>query len=426
MMALVDCNNFYVSCERIFNPGLEGRPVGVLSNNDGCIVARSNELKALGIKMGTPMHELPPSIRYQTVLLSSNYALYGDMSRRVTEVLNEFSPDVEVYSIDESFVNLSTDALDKLEAQGQQLRQTVRQWTGVPVSVGVAPTRVLSKIANHMAKKHATYQASGVCLLTADSGITRLQLQQLPVTELWGVAWRTGERLKQLGIKTAWQLREADPRQIRRHFSVIQERIVWELRGQPAIPLDDVQMPKQQIMVSRSFGRLTNDVRDLHEALRHHAARAGEKLRQQQSVTSAVMVFIRTNPFRADLPQQRCQIVVPLQRPTDDSRELIGAAVQGLRQLWRSGIQYHKAGVMLLDLSPRGTRQLRLTESVQTAEDAKRRERLMATMDTLNRELGKGTVQLGLPRQHNDWRLRSAYRTPRYTTHWNELLRVKG
>ncbi|MGS2743927.1 Y-family DNA polymerase [Halomonas sp. LS-001] len=426
MMALVDCNNFYVSCERVFNPSLEGRPVGVLSNNDGCIVARSNELKALGVAMGTPMHALPPPIRRQTILLSSNYALYGDMSRRVTDVLGEFSPNVEVYSIDESFVGFQGEASGTLETQGQQLRKTVRQWTGVPVSVGLAPTRVLAKVANHMAKKHATYQASGVCLLTADSDITRLQLQQLPVTELWGVAWRTGERLKRLGIKTAWQLREADPRQIRQHFSVIQERIVWELRGQPAIPLDDMQMPKQQIMVSRSFGRLTNDFRDLHEALRHHTARAGEKLRLQQSVTSAVLVFIRTNPFRVELPQLRCQVVVPLHRPTDDSRELIGAAIQGLRQLWRTGFQYHKVGVMLLDIAPRENRQLRLTESAQTTADARRRERLMATMDKLNRELGKGTIQLGLPRQHNAWMLRCAHRTPRYTTHWNELLRIRG
>ncbi|CAH1042389.1 Y-family DNA polymerase [Halomonas sp. TD01] len=197
MIALVDCNNFYVSCERAFNPRLEGQPVGVLSNNDGCVVARSNELKALGVKMGTPMHLLPPHVRRQTVLLSSNYALYGDMSRRITEVLAEFSLHVEVYSIDECFVGFQGFELDTLEERGQRLRKTVRQWTGIPVSVGFAPTRVLAKIANHAAKKNAAFK--GVCKLEANSPMTKAILTQLPVTELWGIAHRTGERLKVMG-----------------------------------------------------------------------------------------------------------------------------------------------------------------------------------------------------------------------------------
>ena len=425
MIALVDCNNFYVSCERVFNPTLEGRPVGVLSNNDGCVVARSNELKALGVEMGTAMHLLPPFIRRQAILLSSNYALYGDMSRRVTEALTEFSPDVEVYSIDESFVGFHGFEPATLEAYGQKLRQTLRQWTGIPVSVGFAPTRVLAKVANHAAKKHPGYREQGVCLLTADSHATQALLKQLPVTELWGIARRTGERLRVMGIDTAWQLREADPKHIRRHFSVVQERIVWELRGQPAIQLDDMSQPKQQIMVSRSFGRLTSSPHDLREALRQHAARAGEKLRKQHSVTSAVMVFVRTNAFRQDLPQYRNRVVVTLERPTDDSRELIHAAIQGLRQLWRKGYAYHKAGIMLLDLSPKANRQLTLTETPQTEEEARRSERLMATVDKLNRELGRGTIQLGLPRVGNAWTLRAEHRTPRYTTRWEELVNVK-
>lgn len=425
MIALVDCNNFYVSCERVFDPLLEGRPVGVLSNNDGCIVARSNELKALGVEMGTAMHLLPLAIRRQAVLLSSNYALYGDMSQRVTEVLGEFSPHVEVYSIDESFVGFQGFDPETLEARGQAMRDTVRQWTGIPVCVGFAPTRVLAKVANQAAKKHPAYKQHGVCKLTADSKATKALLKQLPVTELWGVARRTGERLSVMGIDTAWDLRESDPKRIRQRFSVVQERIVWELRGKSAIQLDDMSLPKQQIMVSRSFGRLTNNPHDLREALRQHAARAAEKLRKQHSVTSAVMVFVRTNPFRTDLPQYQQRVVISLERPTDDSRDIIAAAVQGLRRLWRKGYAYHKAGLMLLDLSPKSNRQLNLTETPQTDEHAKRSERLMATMDKLNRELGKGTVQLGLPRKGNAWSLRSERRTPRYTTHWNELLIVR-
>lgn len=423
MMALVDCNNFYVSCERAFNPRLEGKPVGVLSNNDGCIVARSNELKALGVKMGSPMHLLPPQIRRQTVLLSSNYALYGDMSRRINEVLAEFSPHVELYSIDESFVGFQGFEPGTLEERGQQIRQTVRQWTGIPVSVGFAPTRVLAKVANHAAKKNNAFR--GVCLLEADSPVTIALLKQLPVTELWGIARRTGERLQVMGIETAWQLREADPKHIRRRFSVVQERIVWELRGQPAIHLDDMSEPKQQIMVSRSFGRLTSSPHDLREALRQHACRAGEKLRKQASVTSAVMVFVRTNPFREDLPQYLNRVVITLDRPTDDSRELVAASTQGLRKLWRKGYSYHKAGVMLLDLFPKANRQLTLAETPQTEADAQRSERLMATVDKLNRELGRGAVQLGLPRKGNAWTLRSERRTQRYTTQWSELMSVR-
>ncbi|MFI8748756.1 Y-family DNA polymerase [Vreelandella lionensis] len=425
MIALVDCNNFYVSCERVFAPALEGRPVGVLSNNDGCVVARSNELKALGVEMGTAIHLLPLAIRRQAVLLSSNYALYGDMSQRVTEVLGEFSPHVEVYSIDESFVGFQGFDPETLEARGQAMRDTVRQWTGIPVCVGFAPTRVLAKVANQSAKKHPAYKQQGVCKLTAESEATKALLKQLPVTELWGVARRTGERLRVMGIETAWDLREADPKCIRQRFSVVQERIVWELRGQSAIQLDDMSLPKQQIMVSRSFGRLTNNPHDLREALRQHAARAAEKLRKQQSVTSAVMVFVRTNPFRTDLPQYQQRVVVSLEKPTDDSRNIIAAAIQGLRRLWRKGYAYHKAGLTLLDLSPKANRQLTLTETPQTDEEAKRSERLMATMDKLNRELGKGTVQLGLPRKGNAWVLRSERRTPRYTTQWNELLIVR-
>jgi DNA polymerase V len=210
MMALVDCNNFYVSCERVFNPSLEGRPVGVLSNNDGCVVARSNELKALGVEMGAAMHLLTPDVRRQAVLLSSNYALYGDMSQRVTEVLGKFSPHVEVYSIDECFVGFQGFEIDTLEQRGQALRDTVKQWTGIPVSVGFAQTRVLAKVANHAAKKHPAYKDQGVCKLLAESPSTKALLKQLPVTDLWGVARRTGERLRVMGIESAWDLRESE------------------------------------------------------------------------------------------------------------------------------------------------------------------------------------------------------------------------
>ncbi|RAR64284.1 DNA polymerase V [Onishia taeanensis] len=425
MIALVDCNNFYVSCERVFDPRLEGRQVGVLSNNDSCIVARSSELKSQGVEMGAAMHLLPPHVRHQAVLLSSNYALYGDMSRRVTQILGEFSPHIEVYSIDESFVGFQGFDPSTLEEHSHQLRRTVLKWTGIPVSVGIAQTRVLAKVANRAAKMNPAYE--GVCMLDADNGhTTRSLLQNLPVTELWGVARRTGERLAVMGIETAWQLREADPKRIRRAFSVVLERIVWELRGQPAITLDDMAAPKRQIMVSRSFGRLTSDPTDLREAVRQHAARAGEKLRRQGSVAKAVMVFVRTNPFQPSQPQYRNSAVVPLAQPCNDTRDIAQAAARGLDIVFLEGYRYQKVGVMLLDISDEANRQLSLGETTQSEGERKRRQNLMATVDILNRELGRDKVRLGLPRQENSWRLKCEKRSPRYTTRWEELVVVKS
>jgi DNA polymerase V len=423
MIALVDGNNFYVSCERAFDPRLAGQPVGVLSNNDGCVVARSQELKALGVAMGAPLHLLPPAVRRQAVLLSSNYALYGDMSRRVNQVLAEFSPDVELYSIDESFVGFEGFPSAGLEARCHRLRDTVRRWTGIPVGVGLAPTRVLAKVANHLAKREPAFE--GVCRLEADGAVTRRVLETWPVTELWGVARRSGERLALMGIETAWQLREADPRWVRSRFSVVMERLVWELRGRPSIALDDMGAPRQRILVSRSFGRLASDVVDLREAVRQHAARAGEKLRRQGSLARAVQVFVRTNPFLAGEPQYRNAVVVPLAAPTDDSRVLLAAARRGLEALFLEGYRYQKCGVMLLDLVEAGRRQLSLLETPRDEAVRGRSQRLMATLDRLNREMGRDTVRFGLPREGNAWTLRCERRTPRYTTRWDELMRVK-
>ncbi|HSP57828.1 MAG TPA: Y-family DNA polymerase [Halomonas sp.] len=423
MIALVDCNNFYVSCERVFNPRLEGLPVGVLSNNDGCVVARSRELKALGVAMGAPRHLLPPAIRRQAVLLSSNYALYGDMSRRVNAILAEFSPDVEVYSIDESFLSFAGFDASTLEARGQRLRETVGRDTGLPVCVGLAPTRVLAKVANRAAKTIAAYE--GVCRLGADEPATRVLLQRLPVGALWGVARRTSERLALMGIETAWQLREADPKLIRRTVSVVLERIVWELRGHAAIVLEDMSEPRQRIMVSRSFGRLTGERHELEAAVRQHAARGAEKLRRQGSLARAVMVMVRTNPFLAGEAQHNNSVVVPLVRPSDDSRELLAAAQQALGALFREGYRYQKCGVMLLDLVDARYRQLTLYEAAQSDSAKGRSQRLMAAVDRLNREMGRDTVRFGLPRHNNAWALRCERRSSRYTTRWDELMTVR-
>ncbi|MBT2788040.1 MULTISPECIES: Y-family DNA polymerase [unclassified Halomonas] len=423
MIALVDCNNFYVSCERVFNPKLEGKAVGVMSNNDGCVVARSAEIKQLGVAMGMPAHQIDPHIRRQCVLLSSNYALYGDMSRRVTDVLSQHTPHVDVYSIDESFLSFEGFEPETLKARCQAMRRQVRRDTGIPVSVGLSTSKTLAKIANHRAKKENGFD--GVAIMQPDSDDTRAFLEQLPVTEIWGVAGRSAARLRTLGIETAWQLRESSPKHLRKHFSVVMERIVWELRGDDCIPLDDMTQPKQQIMVSRSFGRLTNNKVDLHEAIRVHTSRAGEKLRKQQGLAQAIMVFVRTNRFRSDLPSYSKSLVIPLPHPTDDSRELVKAAIAGLERIFKEGIWYQKCGVMLMDLCDHDNEQLGLLAEPVSDEKRARNEKLMATMDKLNREHGKNAVRLGMPRKINAWELRCEHRTPRYTSRWDELATVK-
>ncbi|WP_444678405.1 Y-family DNA polymerase [Halomonas sp. E19] len=424
MIALVDGDSFYVSCERAFNPRLEGLPVGVLSNNDGCVVARSRELKALGVAMGAPLHLLPPAIRRQAVLLSSNYALYGDVSRRVNQVLAEFSPEVELYSIDESFVHFDGFDPAGLEAHCQRLRQTVRRWTGIPAGVGVAPTRVLAKVANRLTKREPAYE--GVCLLEADSDVTRRVLQALPVGDLWGVARRTAERLALLDITTAWELRQADPKRIRSAFSVVLERIVWELRGRPAIRLEDMTLPRQRILVSRSFGRLTRDLADLQAATRQHAARAAEKLRRQGSLARAVLVFVRTNPHRLGDPQYTNSQIVALPEPSADTPTLLAAARRALETVFLEEHRYQKCGVILLDLVEGERCQGSLLDEPGDEHRRDRSRRLMATLDRLNREMGRDTVRFGLPHKDNAWALRCQHRTQRYTTRWDELMKVRS
>lgn len=373
--------------------------------------------------MGMPAHQIDPHIRRQCTLLSSNYALYGDMSRRVTDVLSQHTPNVSVYSIDESFLSFEGFEPESLEARCQVMRKQVRRDTGIPVSVGLSTSKTLAKIANHRAKKEEAF--AGVAIMQPNSDDTQSFLEQLPVTEIWGVAGRSAVRLKTLGIETAWQLREAEPKHLRKHFSVVMERIIYELRGVDCIHLDDMTQPKKQIMVSRSLGRLTNNKTDLHEALRAHVSGAGEKLRKQQGLARAIMVFVRTNRFRTDLPSYNKSVVVPLPNATNDSRELARAARAGLERIFQEHIWYQKCGVMLLDLCDHDHEQLGLLAEPQSDEQRARNEKLMATLDKLNREHGKNTVRLGMPRKQNAWELRCEHRTPRYTSRWDELAVAK-
>jgi len=417
--ALVDVNNFYVSCERVFKPGLEGTPMVVLSNNDGCAVARSNEVKALGVKMGTPWFKMKDLARKQGILaFSSNYALYGDMSNRVVQILRDFSPDTEVYSIDESFLRIEAVAqvYGGAVAMGQQMRQRIKQWTGLPVCVGVGPSKTLAKFANYLAKKNPEFE--GVCDLHVIPRPERLRwMSSIDVDEVWGVGGRIARRLNAMDIHTVLDLRNAAPKEMRRHFGVVLERTCNELRGISCLALDDIAQPKQQIMSSRSFGQPVETIEELRESIATYLARAAEKLRHQQSMSAAVYVFIQTNRFNKD-EQYHAGLTVPLHEPTDNTLTLTAAALAGLEVMYRSGYRYKKAGVMLTLLSDKKERQMSIFDEVAGAQ---RSTKLMHALDMINQDYGHGTVRSGVSGFTQRWAMRHENCSPRYTTRWDEL-----
>lgn len=396
----------------------------VLSNNDGCAIARSNEVKALGVKMGAPWFKMKDFARqHNIVAYSSNYALYGDMSNRVTNTLRGFSPDIEVYSIDESFLRIERVAhlYESVTAMGQQIRERVRQWTGLPVCVGCGPTKTLAKLANHMAKKNPIF--NGVCDLHALSRTERRQwMSQIEVGEVWGVGRRINQRLAVMGIHTVLDLRNTTPKQIRAQFGVVLERTCEELRGTSCLELEDIAPPKQQIMSSRSFGTTVESIEELREAVASYVARAAEKLRRQGSVSAAIHIFVMTNRFKEHEQQYNAGLTVPLLNPSDDTRMLTQAALYGLKAIFKSGYRYKKAGIMLTLLSDKTTQQATLFD--QPTDNA-RSARLMAAVDAVNREYGRNTLRSGATGIRNRWAMRSENRSPCYTTRWDELPEVR-
>jgi len=427
VFALVDCNNFYVSCERVFDPRLEGRAVVVLSNNDGCVIARSNEAKALGIAMGTPLFKVAPDIRRHAIrVYSSNYALYGDMSARVMRTLDAFSPEVEVYSIDEAFLNLAGLERRSLVGHGRELHRTVRRWTGIPVSVGIAPTKTLAKIAAGIAKKIP--ELGGACVIDGEED-RRRALAATGIGEVWGVGPRWTKMLKAHAVSTALDFHDTPTAWVRKHMGVVGARTHLELTG---IPCQDMQIKtpdKQTLCVSRSFAHAIDERLVLRESVAAFAARAAEKLRRDGLLAAAVSVFIRTNRHRPDQVQYGNSAVHAPPAPSSHTGDIVGAAMAAFGRIYRDGLKYKQAGVLLLDLNRPDAVQPDLFTPSDPATDA-RRDRLMAALDDINARLGRDALRFAAAGTGTDGKRRAYtvqnHRSPRYTTNWRELPIVRA
>ena len=434
MYALIDGNNFYVSCERVFRPSLNGRPVVVLSNNDGCAISRSNEAKALGIRMGAPWFQIRHlEADAGLVSLSANFALYGDMSDRMMSLAAGLGHRQEVYSIDECFVDLQGIPGD-LVRRSHAMRQRLWRWIGIPCGIGIGPTKTLAKLANHIAKtaerKPGSYpeQHAQVCHLGA---LGQAQLDELlartEVGEVWGVGPRIARQLMAQGVHTALDLTRLSPAIARTHWGVVLERTVRELQGTPCMDLEDVPSPKKQIACTRSFGQPVLQLADLREAITEFACRGAEKLRRQNSHAAQVLAFVRTSPFRAT-PQYSQSVIVPLRTPCADSAAITRAALLALEAIYQPGYVYAKAGVMLLDLQPAGWPQAELDwdeADASASGGVHASERLMQAIDRIHQRHGRGVVRLGTASTHRAshpvWQMKQARLTPGYTTSWEDL-----
>lgn len=415
--ALVDCNNFYVSCERVFNARLEGRPVVVLSNNDGCVVARSQESKDLGIKMGVPVFQIKDVVRrHGVVVRSSNYALYGDMSARVMNILAASAPRHEVYSIDECFLDLTGIEGQDLVRLCRSLRRQVRQWTGIPVSIGVGGTKTLSKIANKRAK--ATAADDGVYILSSDMNDTCLA--ETSIGDVWGIGRRWSKMLEGKGIDTALLLRDAPDRWVRQRMGVVGLRTVHELRGISCCALETITPEKKTTCCSRTFARASGEKADVKNAVLAYAERAAEKVRKAGLVCRGVQVFIRSDRYDEKTKPYSAAALETLITPSADSRAVTAAALRVFERLWRDGIRYRKAGVLLLELTSAETVIPALID-----DRPPNSEPLMKAIDRVNGRYGRGSIQLGLSSRGARWRMRQERLSPRYTTCWDEIPRAR-
>ena len=414
MFGLVDCNNFYASCERVFNPSLNGKSIVVLSNNDGCVIARSNEAKALGIKMGVPAYKIKGLVKQHDVaVFSSNYVLYGDMSGRVMSMLAELAPEIEVYSIDEAFLNL--EGIQNLQILGSEIVRQVTRGTGIPVSVGIAPTKTLAKVANKFAKKYPAYNR--LCIIDTEDKRTKA-LQLTGIGDVWGIGRKQAAKLEKQGVRTAYDFTQLPGSWVRKNMTVTGERTWKELRGISCIDMEIAPPAKKQICTSRSFGKMVEDIDTMSEAIATHASTCAKKLRQQKSYAMSLMVFIHTNNFREDLPQYWKNTIVQLPIPTSDTLEIVEYALSGLKTIFMEGYQYKKAGVIITEITTNA--QLGLFDSI----DRDKRERLMQVVDKINGKF-QHHVKLAIQGSGRDWKLKQEQLSQCYTTNINEIIIVK-
>lgn len=414
MFGLVDCNNFYASCERVFNPSLNGKPIVVLSNNDGCVIARSNEAKLLGIKMGVPAYQIKDLVKkHDVAVFSSNYVLYGDMSGRVMSMLAELAPEIEVYSIDEAFLNL--EGIQDLQTLGSKIVRQVTRGTGIPVSAGIASTKTLAKVANKFAKKYPAYNR--LCIIDTEEKREKA-LKLFEIGDVWGIGRRQAAKLEKQGVKTAYDFTQLPGSWVRKNMTVTGERTWKELRGISCIDMETAPPAKKQICTSRSFGKMVEDIDTMSEAIATHASTCAKKLRQQKSYAMSLMVFIHTNNFREDLPQYWKNTIVQFPIPTSDTLEIVEYALAGLKTIFMEGYQYKKAGVIITEITTNA--QLGLFDSV----DRDKRERLMQVVDKINGN-HQHHVKLAIQGSGRDWKLKQEQLSRRYTTDVNEVIIIK-
>ena len=417
-IALIDCNNFYASCERIFNPKLIGKPIVVLSNNDGCIIARSKEAKKLGIKMGEPYFKAKNIIEKNKVeVFSSNYSLYGDISQRVMETLSSFSSEVEIYSIDEAFLGLNGFENYELKTYCNHIRQTINKWVGIPVSIGVGPTKTLSKIANNLAKKNSNYK--GVCILENKIEIKKA-LNQTSIEDVWGIGRRLSIFLKKYNIDTAHHFSEMDRGWIRKNMGVVGEKTYLELNGVSCLDLELVPSDKQSCCVSRSFSRPIEKLFDLEESISTYGSRVSEKIREEGLVAESMSIFVLTNHFNRREKQYSNSIKLHLPFPTNNSIKIVKRSLEGIRKIYRPGYKYKKAGIILYGLSRQNVTK-GLLDYDREASDS-----IMQTIDKINNRYGGETIKIASEGIKKIWRMKRENVSPCYTTRFDELVEVKS
>ena len=419
MFALVDCNNFYASCERVFQPQWEGKPIVILSNNDGCVIARSNEAKKLGIPMGAPAFKYKVQFKRQRIkVFSSNYPLYGDMSSRVMSILEKFTPNVEIYSIDEAFLEFKGFDFFDLEGEGMRMKKQIQQWTGIPISIGIAPSKALAKIANKIAKKFSLNTGGVYCINNEKKRVKALKWTK--IGDVWGIGRQHKKRLEYFGIENAWQFTLLSEDWVKKHMSVVGVRIKRDLMGLPTIQLEEIQPPKKCITTTRSFEGTVSKFSDLEERISTFASSCAEKMRKQQSSCSTMLVFIKSDPHKKNTVPYQNSYVFNLPYITDSNIMLSKYAVIGLKKIFKKGISYKKAGVMIMGLTPTTNRQLSLFDNNNV-----RHISIMQSVDKIHKRFGPHKIKLANQDLNRTWKMKQQYLSSRFTTELSEIITVK-